>query len=157
MFINTLPLRARVDPEEEALAFLTALQARQAELHEHEHTSLVEVQGHTLVPRGTPLFESVVVFENYPFDAGKGSGAGGLALRAEPTVERTDLPITVVGALRRGLYLRVAYDARRFDEATVAWRLLGHLRRALILGMVQAPRKRGSGISRRSRPGSAAI
>jgi amino acid adenylation domain-containing protein/non-ribosomal peptide synthase protein (TIGR01720 family) len=140
MFINTLPLRVRVDPEAEAVAFLSDLHARQGDLHEHEHTSLVDVQGVSDVPRGTPLFESVVVFENYPYDADRGARLAGLALRTEPTAERTDLPLTIVGALRGRLHLRAAYDARRFDEAT-ARRLLGHLR-ALVLGMIRDPRAR---------------
>ena len=36
-----------------------------------------EVQSWSEVPRGTPLFESLLVFENYPVDRALPAGAGG--------------------------------------------------------------------------------
>ena len=39
------------------------------ELRRFEHSALVQVHGWSDVPRGRPLFESIVVVENYPVDA----------------------------------------------------------------------------------------
>ena len=68
LFINTLPVRVRIDDEAELLAWLRALQAEQVELREYEYSPLVEVQSWSEVGRGRPLFESLLVFENYPLD-----------------------------------------------------------------------------------------
>ncbi len=140
LFINTLALRARVPPDDTVLAWLTGLQARQTALLEHEHTSLLDVQGWSEIPRGTPLFESVLVVENYPVDEAARAGMAGLSLRHERTHDRADLPLTVVAALRGGLLLRVTYDRRRFDDGAIE-RMLGHLA-TVLEGLVSDPRGR---------------
>src|SRR5260370_4599458 len=67
VFINTVPVRVGVGDETEPLIpWLVALQADQARRRDFEHVSLVDVQGWSEIPRGTPLFESLFVFENYP-------------------------------------------------------------------------------------------
>src|SRR5262249_47056450 len=68
MFINTIPVRLRVPEEQDAIGWLEAVQGLEAELREHEHAPLARVQALSAVPRGTPLFEALVVFENYPVD-----------------------------------------------------------------------------------------
>ena len=74
-----------------------------AEMRDYEHLPLVELQGLSAVPRGTPLFESIFVFENFPFDPSSQSAPGKLTIRRERTVERTNYPLTVVAAFRRRL------------------------------------------------------
>ncbi|MFP2902304.1 condensation domain-containing protein, partial [Corallococcus sp. 4LFB] len=65
LFINTLPVRVRVPAQEQIVPWLRQLQAQQLELRQYEHSPLVRVQGYSQVPRGTPLFQSLFVFENY--------------------------------------------------------------------------------------------
>jgi amino acid adenylation domain-containing protein/non-ribosomal peptide synthase protein (TIGR01720 family) len=137
LFINTLAVRVAVDREAHALAWLKALQEQQAELREYEHTPLVHVQGWSEMPRGTPLFESLVVFENYPVEESLKQGVRGLEILDARTTERPPYPLTVLAAFRRTLLVRVAYDRRRFDAPAVE-RLLGHLR-ALLEGIAAHP------------------
>src|SRR6201999_744399 len=68
LFINTLPVRVRLEPQEEVGRWLAKVQERQLEQRQYEHSALSQVQGWSEVPRGTPLFESLVVFESYPVD-----------------------------------------------------------------------------------------
>ena len=136
LFINTVPVRVRVPREETVLAWLTALHQAQGELTEFEYSPLVDVQGWSAIPRGTPLFESLVVFENYPIDpasapqeAGEKGPSGPrkrTAITEGATVETPPYPLTLLGALRQTLILHLGHDARRFDAATVD-RLLAHL------------------------------
>jgi amino acid adenylation domain-containing protein/non-ribosomal peptide synthase protein (TIGR01720 family) len=138
LFINTIPVRAEVPPDETVLAWLTALQEQQAELRDFEDTPLVEAQSRSSVPRGTPLFESLVVFENYPADDSLARGHGGLAVTDLHAVETPAYPLTVIAAMRRReLVLRTGYDQRRFDPATVE-RLTEHLEN-LLRALVSAP------------------
>ncbi len=137
LFINTVPVRVRVPQGETVLAWLTALHRAQGELTEFEYSPLVDVHGWSAIPRGTPLFESLVVFENYPIDpttapqqVGAGKGPSGpqkrTAISEGSTLETPPYPLTLLGALRQTLMLNIGHDARRFDAATVD-RVLAHL------------------------------
>ncbi|HET7461932.1 MAG TPA: condensation domain-containing protein, partial [Longimicrobium sp.] len=57
-FINTVPVRARVDGAQTVERLLAELQRKAGEAREHEHAPLASVQGWSEVPRGRPLFES---------------------------------------------------------------------------------------------------
>jgi Condensation domain len=76
LFINTLPIRVSIDPEAELVSWLQRLRAQQVALRDYEHTPLVKVQGWNDVPRGTPMFESLLVYENQTLDAGLGALGG---------------------------------------------------------------------------------
>jgi non-ribosomal peptide synthetase component F len=77
------------------------------------------------VPRGTPLFESLVVVENYPLDAALAARAGRLGIGDVRAFEQTHYPLTLTVVPGDDLLLRVGYDPRRFDDAAID-RLLGH-------------------------------
>ncbi|MEV0119899.1 amino acid adenylation domain-containing protein [Streptomyces sp. NPDC050844] len=78
LFINTLPVRARLDPAQPALDLLADLQRRQAALMGHQHLGLAEIQ--KLAGSGAE-FDTLVVYENYPRSAA--GPAGGLSLRPD--------------------------------------------------------------------------
>lgn len=67
LFINTLPIIQTPDPQASARQWLQALQNYNLEIRDHEHASLADVQRWS-GQGGTPLFDSIVVFENYPVD-----------------------------------------------------------------------------------------
>jgi len=128
LFINTLPLRVDVRPGQPALAWLHTLQERQVEMRRHEHVPLVTVQGWSEVSRGLPLFASFVAFESYPVDRALDRPMGGLEASGVRAHERISYPLGL--AASPALALRMTFDPRRFDAATVD-RLLGHLQRLL--------------------------
>ncbi|HLM57759.1 MAG TPA: amino acid adenylation domain-containing protein, partial [Pyrinomonadaceae bacterium] len=131
IFINTLPVRARVTARAPVLAWLRDLQARLAALRDYEYSSLVEIQGWSDVPRGQALFECLLAFENYPMDAGLLDGKGGLTLEDVRSFERTNYPLTIAALPGEGLRLQALYTDDRFDDET-ARRLLAHLKRLLL-------------------------
>ncbi|WP_413101826.1 amino acid adenylation domain-containing protein [Streptomyces sp. Inha503] len=67
LFINTLPVRVRVDHGASWTDLLTAVQRQQATLLDHHHLPLSAVQEATQVTG--ELFDTLVVFENYPLDS----------------------------------------------------------------------------------------
>jgi hypothetical protein len=88
MFVNTLPLRVAVPRRATARTWLVELQARAAELVPFEASALTDVAQWSGHGAGAPLFESLVVFENYP--AADGADLGGdLALSDVASHERT--------------------------------------------------------------------
>ncbi len=140
LFINTLPIRVQASPEAFILDWLKQIQAQQVDVSQYEYSSLIQVQGWSEVPRGLPLFESIVVFENYPVDASLQKQGGSLEIHNVRAVERTNYPLTVIAEPGQELWLQLNYDCRRFDGATIT-RMLRHLQ-TLLEGIVANPGKR---------------
>src|SRR5262249_9543820 len=67
LLLSTIPLRVRVPEGETALDWLRDVFASQIELREHVHCSLIDIQAATQVPGGTPLFETLLVVETFPW------------------------------------------------------------------------------------------
>ncbi len=130
MFINTLPVRVAVRESDPLIPWLKRLQGHLVAVREFEHSPLVRVQGWSDVPRGQPLFESLLIFENYPLDASLAAQAGSLAVDEVEALERTSYPLTIMVIPGAELRFRVGYDTRRFDDETIE-RLLGHFRNVL--------------------------
>ncbi len=126
LFINTLPVRVRVPRGTGALAWLKGFQDRLAELRDHEFSPLVQVQGWSELPRGVPLFESQVAFENYPAAEALLQAGGGLSVSETRMTSQAHYPITFNAVSRRTIGLRVSYDRRRFERAAID-RMLAHL------------------------------
>jgi non-ribosomal peptide synthase protein (TIGR01720 family) len=124
LFINTLPLRVRIEPAAPLLAWLRQLQDQQAEMREFEHTPLVEVQGWTQVPRGQALFNTILVFESFPSVAG-GQAAAGLDLEILEAggIDQNSYPLTVTVYPHREIVIELATERRWFDDAALEARL----------------------------------
>ncbi|MFY0571228.1 non-ribosomal peptide synthase/polyketide synthase [Archangium lansingense] len=126
LFINTLPVRVRLPSRDRLVQWLQEFQARQSQVRQHEHTPLAQVQGWSEVPRGTPLFETLFAFENYPMDGSVKERADRLAIRGLRSVEHTHYPLTAVVLPRWGeLLLKLEFEAGRFDKEVMR-RLAGH-------------------------------
>ncbi|WPB73717.1 non-ribosomal peptide synthase/polyketide synthase [Archangium violaceum] len=144
LFINTLPVRVRLPPEARVVPWLRELQAQQAELRQYEHTPLVRIQEWSDVARGSPLFESLLVFENW-LDAAVKERTASLDLRDVRGLEQTTYPLNVNVLPGRELALRLSYDARRFDGAMLE-RVLAQWQ-TLLGGLVERPDARLSELS----------
>ena len=72
MYINTLAFKAVVDEQQETVSWLQGLQADQVSSRQYQYTPLQDVQGWTGI-KGD-LFDSLLVFENYPVTTGRFQG-----------------------------------------------------------------------------------
>jgi len=129
LFINTLPVRIDADPAAPLSGWLQALQLDQVAARRHEHSALSDIHGWSMVPRGRPLFDSLLVVEDFPSHQ-LGLSGGGLALGEIDFVERANIPLAVMLAVRERSVLGVGFDRNRFELAEMR-RLLGHLRSLL--------------------------
>lgn len=125
LLINTLPVRVKLAPEDSCLASLKKLQNSVAGLLEHEHTSLKDIQEWSELPRNLPLFDTLMVFENF---AGSGSlfDLNGAIEMASSHFSRTNYPLTIVVNPGAQLRLQVVYQRSRFDDDAIE-RMLAHL------------------------------
>jgi natural product biosynthesis luciferase-like monooxygenase protein len=137
LFINTLPVRAAIDPRAPVASWLRELHEREREVSAYEHTPLVDVQGWSEVHSGRPLFESLVLFENYHLGPHLNRQGGSWTKREFQLLERTNYPLTLYAYGEPELLLKLAYDRPRFDDDGAA-RMLGHLV-TLLEGMASDP------------------
>ena len=148
LFINSLPVRVQVCRESFLLPWLNELQELLLELREYEYSSLVEIQGWSEVPRGVPLFDSLVIVQNTP--EAHSSREDGLDLHLEGGTSSVDFPLMLVAVPGSRLRLVVSYDTGRF-EAPAVDRLLGHYQ-TLLEGIISDPNRTISSLTLLTEP-----
>uniref|UniRef100_UPI0020274471 condensation domain-containing protein n=1 Tax=Streptomyces cellostaticus TaxID=67285 RepID=UPI0020274471 len=117
LFINTLPVRVRLDPARSVVEVLARLQDEQARLMPHQHLGLGEIQK---TAGRTDLFDTVVVFENYPVDEAASAGLGADLQVADVTGhDATHYPLSLMVLPGRELVLNLDYRKDAFDRAAV--------------------------------------
>jgi len=134
LFINTLPVRVRVAAEDLLLPWLQRLRASQVLVRQYEHTPLTKIMELSEVRRGTPLFESIVVYENDDINHALQSQGASWKNRKFRLVEQTNYPLVLHAYGGSQLLLKLEYDETRFDRRAIE-RMLGHLT-TLLQGMV---------------------
>ncbi|WP_095962040.1 non-ribosomal peptide synthetase [Pseudomonas ogarae] len=135
LFINTLPVIASPRAEQSLDSWLQAVQTQNLALREFEHTALLDIQ-RWAGQGGDALFDSLLVFENYPIAQALEQGApDGLRFGPPLTQEQTSYPLTLLVGLDRQLSVHMNYERASFSTDTVR-RLAAHL--AQLLGQMTA-------------------
>ncbi|WP_346765427.1 amino acid adenylation domain-containing protein [Rhodococcus sp. 105337] len=120
LFINTLPVRVRIHPDEPVVQMLRRVQSEQADLLDHHYVGLSEIEQRI----GTPIgFDSLLVFESYPIDREALTDAAGsldgMTITDVVLDDATHYPITLMAVADRQLELTFKYLERFFDEAGI--------------------------------------
>ena len=117
LFINTLPLRVKLAPDKPVGDLLSELQDGQSRLMAHQHLGLAEIQG--LVGLGE-LFDTLVVFENYPVDrAALAKASNGLHATPIAGHDASHYPLSLAAVPGERLRLRLEYRPDLFDRESV--------------------------------------
>ncbi|OBP13499.1 hypothetical protein A5320_18300 [Rheinheimera sp. SA_1] len=66
LFINTLPARVRFDRQLTVATLLQRIHQAQVEREQYGYLPLIDIQAAAALPPGQQLFDSLLVFENYP-------------------------------------------------------------------------------------------
>jgi amino acid adenylation domain-containing protein len=140
LFINTLPVRVQVSPQAPLMNWLQDLQNLQIEMHLYEWSPLMEIQKWSDVPRGQPLFESILVSVNYPSGDSFQERWGNLEIQHMQGIEGTSNPLTVAAVPGPEMLFGIHYERSRFAAEAITG-MLGHLC-TLLEGMVKDPRQR---------------
>jgi len=130
IFFNTLPVRVQVPSSGSLLTWLQELQDKQSELRKHEHTPLIEIQRWSDVPRGLPLFESVLILCNYPITDAFNEPNRNLRIEEIAWLEQTNYPLTMQVFPGAELQLKISYDRSRFEVSSIK-RILDHFKTVL--------------------------
>ena len=130
LFLNTLPVRVRALSGDNLAAWLEKLREQHIGVRDHEQTPLGHVVGWSEVPRGTPLFESIVVFDRARLNTRLRERGGSWLNREFRVIEDPAFALVLHAYGEAELLLKFLYDRRRFDHGTIE-RMLGHLKTLL--------------------------
>lgn len=155
LFINSLPVRVKIEPGMPLIDWLRQLQVQQSELMHYSYSALVDIQTWSNLPQGLPLFDSLIVFENYPSSITAALQNHTLPLQITPVpasvpAVQTNYPLTVTVLPGAALTLQISYDNQCFADQ-VMQRLLGHLQ-TLLTQMVDKAEQPLSALSLLSDP-----
>ncbi|MGO3986802.1 amino acid adenylation domain-containing protein [Pseudomonas sp. SAS7] len=125
LFINTLPVIGAPRAEQTVAEWIGQVQAGNLAVREFEHTPLYDVQ-RWAGQGGDALFDSILVFENYPVSEALQQGApGGLRFGEVAVQEQTNYPLTLVVELGATLSMQYSHDRTLWSDDTID-RLAGY-------------------------------
>ncbi|WP_461112535.1 condensation domain-containing protein, partial [Streptomyces chlorus] len=110
LFINTVPSRIRWEAAESLRSLISRVQEEQSRLIEHQYVGLADIQrwaGHG------ELFDTAVVFENYPVDSSsvtESAAQQGFRVANANAEDATHYPMSLIVAPRDELALRLGYQ-----------------------------------------------
>ncbi len=90
LFINSLPVRVRIDADQTVGDWLAGLQAAHAATGDHEHVPLAAIQG-----TGASLFDTLLVVENFAAQPKQPAAEPRLKTEGIDFDERTHFPLTL--------------------------------------------------------------
>lgn len=126
VFINAMPVCVSVPSSAMLVPWLQQLMTEQIEREQHAFSSLAEIQSFSSLRPGKPLFETLFIFENYPFR----EAANAIEIDEIALFRRSNYSLTVAVVPEPNLHLAISFDASRFDGETIE-RMLSHLRTLL--------------------------
>jgi non-ribosomal peptide synthetase component F len=131
VFINTLPVRVQIDESERTAVWLERLQKEQVESQPFLYLPSVDVQVCSEIPRGTPLFDTGCVFDNYPASRGRMGSPwrkkASLRLETHSIPEPSSYSLTVTSTPAVKLPLQITYRGDLYEASSIKL-LLEHLR-----------------------------
>lgn len=129
LFINTLPTRIKTDGDLPIVEWLAELQTAQRELRQFEFSSLASVQKWSDLPPGESLFETIVVFENYP-EPDASDSKSDFEITDIAFHEQSNYPLALLVVPGKGMQLIAVHDTQRFSDTATA-QLLVHIEQIL--------------------------
>jgi amino acid adenylation domain-containing protein/non-ribosomal peptide synthase protein (TIGR01720 family) len=118
LFINTLPTRVRLPPAQRLGEWLNDIQRGQLDDRGFELASLAAIQRWSDVPGGEALFESILVFENYPPHVDRRLGDS-ITLGQAHHIEQSNYPLAVLVIPGEQLTVGMVHDRSRLSEQAV--------------------------------------
>jgi amino acid adenylation domain-containing protein/non-ribosomal peptide synthase protein (TIGR01720 family) len=152
LFINTLPVSVEIDGDEPLSTWLARLHAAGLERDRYSYLSLAEIQQLSPLPRGTALFDTLLVFESYPVDVevanrvfGGRADAGSFSIENFAAADPTHYGLTLIVLPGEEWGFRLSYDAARYERGAAegVLRHLGEVLRSLAAGHLAEGRPRG--------------
>lgn len=135
MCINTLPVRGNFSTDKSVLNFLQDLQQQLVDMREFEYSPLPKVQEWSGIPQDQDLFDTIIVFENYPLPDTEATFA--ISLEQQQYIEKSNFPLAVLVLPDARLKLLFIYDTDRYSKDAIT--TLGNQLANILDGFLSAP------------------
>jgi amino acid adenylation domain-containing protein/non-ribosomal peptide synthase protein (TIGR01720 family) len=130
LFINTLPVHLRVEPDARLGEWLRDVQWSLLALQNYQHCAIADIRAWSGAASGQNLFDTIVIGQNQPAPEAE-DPVTGLRVTSHDTVTNTGYPLVVLVEERGDhVELLLRYQQARFDDDAVR-RIAGHLDAAL--------------------------
>ncbi|NQX47748.1 hypothetical protein HQN87_20705 [Paenibacillus tritici] len=117
LFINTLPLRMNITPEERLLALLDQVMHMLQDREGFEYVSLADLK--TYCGSGNDLFHSMVVLENYPVDLAAICGNDALRVNSYSMLIQAEYDLVFNISVLHGIELTLSYNSSRYTGTEI--------------------------------------
>jgi amino acid adenylation domain-containing protein len=137
LFINTLPVRFQINKDDSIISWLKKNQYEQVETIQYDFSPLVQIHQWSEVPNDQPLFDQILVFENYPIEDYFSNKERIVGIENIDSVERTNYSLSVIVLPEKELELKFIYDKNKFEQKTIE-NLILHFQ-TILEGIVKNP------------------
>ena len=122
-FINTIPFRIKIDRDQSLRQWLYEIQQNYARSSQWETSALPDIQKHSEIGAGKSLFESILVFENYPQ---RDAGSHSISIENADYFEQSSYPLALLVDPKNKMEFIFLHDRNLFPDALID-RLMEHL------------------------------
>jgi amino acid adenylation domain-containing protein/FkbM family methyltransferase len=131
LLINTVARIYNIAGNHSLAGFLADVQAEILSCLPFVETSVQTAHELSGVPRGHPLFESVLIFENYVFPDRLHEGLQGLKIEQTSFVQQSNYPLNFICMPGEELCIRLSYDRSKAEDILVS-QILSHFSALLV-------------------------
>ena len=124
LFINTLPLVIEFNKGDRMLDGIQRVKKHMIERAQYEHTSLMELKEIIGIKEYNELFDTLIVVENYPFDANV-KDSEYLKITDIDVLEETNYNLTITFVMGETIEVSLAYNTDIYNENEIK-RMFGH-------------------------------
>ena len=115
LFINTLPVRVKIDLNEALAPWMQKIQQQQTACRNFENTSLAEIQRSSELRSGTSLFDTILVFENLPVHGAELNND--VSINQQRYVEYSHYPLAILIDPSDGIEIIVVHKTDYLSES----------------------------------------
>lgn len=132
LFINTIPVRVKVERDAAFADIFTAVQQHAVEAECYDYVPLYEIQKRSALDGN--LLNHLVAFENYPLDQELENGSMedrlGFSIKVESAFEQTSFDFNLIVYPGKTWTVKIKYNGAAFDSAFIE-RTAEHLTRMM--------------------------
>ncbi|NET44013.1 condensation domain-containing protein [Okeania sp. SIO2B3] len=121
MFINTVPIRCKIDPDASIWKWLQEIQQEQLPQKSYEYCSQGQIHNWSELSSSLPMYESILVVENYPINT-SAEQVPSLKMNLNQSFAlgaQTNYPLTILAMPSSELELVMVYRTHRFDNTSI--------------------------------------
>jgi amino acid adenylation domain-containing protein/non-ribosomal peptide synthase protein (TIGR01720 family) len=117
LYINTIPFYSNWNEAISVIQWLSNIQNEQINSRQFQYTPLQTIQGHVKIQGD--LFDSIVVFENYPVSKVIGEKQWKLKVDKVETHDTTNYPLTIIIANAEKISIRFVYNSTLINQVYI--------------------------------------